>query len=66
MRGYEFIEVTSDHEKLACAKAFIIEGLAAGHFRPQIARTLPFESIVDATRFLESNAQFGRVVATTV
>lgn len=62
IRGYEFIEVTSDDAKLERAKAFIVEGLRAGHFRPQIAKTFAFEDIVEATRYLESNAQFGKVV----
>jgi NADPH:quinone reductase-like Zn-dependent oxidoreductase len=64
IRGYEFIEVTSNDEKLKQAKAFITEGLSAGHFRAEIARTFPFETIVDATRFLEPDAQFGKIVVT--
>jgi NADPH:quinone reductase-like Zn-dependent oxidoreductase len=62
IRGYEFIEVTADDEKLSRAKAFITEGLSAGKFSPQIAKTFPFDEIVEATRFLESNAQFGKIV----
>jgi NADPH:quinone reductase-like Zn-dependent oxidoreductase len=62
IRGYEFIEVTANDEKLARAKAFITEGLSAGKFSPQIAKTFPFDEIVEATRFLESNAQFGKIV----
>jgi NADPH:quinone reductase-like Zn-dependent oxidoreductase len=62
IRGYEFIEVTADDEKLARAKAFITEGLSAGKFSPQIARVFPFDEIVEATRFLESDAQFGKIV----
>ena len=64
IRGYEFIEVTTDDEKLARAKAFITEGLSAGKFSPQIAKIFPFDEIVEATRFLESNAQFGKIVVT--
>ncbi|RJU09886.1 alcohol dehydrogenase [Xanthomonas campestris] len=62
IRGYEFIEVTADDEKIARAKAFITEGLSAGTFKPQIAKVFPFDEIVEATRFLESNAQFGKIV----
>jgi NADPH:quinone reductase-like Zn-dependent oxidoreductase len=62
IRGYEFIEVTADDEKLERAKAFITEGLRVGHFKARVARSFPFESIVEATRFLESNTQFGKVV----
>jgi NADPH:quinone reductase-like Zn-dependent oxidoreductase len=32
--------------------------------RPIIARTFPFEKIVDAHRFMESNEQFGKIVVT--
>jgi len=64
IRGYEFIEVTADDEKLARAKAFITDGLAKGVFSPQIAKVFPFEEIVEATRFLESNTQFGKIVVT--
>jgi len=64
IRGYEFIEVTSDDAKLERAKAFINEGLSAGNFQAQIARTFPFEEVVDAYRYLESNTQFGKIVLT--
>ena len=64
IRGYEFIEVTSDDGKLERAKAFINEGLSAGHFKPQIAKTFPFEAVVEAYRYLESNTQFGKIVLT--
>lgn len=64
IRGYEFIEVTADDEKLARAKKFITEGMAAGKFKAKIAKTFKFEEIVEATRYLESNAQFGKVIVT--
>lgn len=64
IRGYEFIEVTANDQKLSQAIKFIADGIAAGHFNAKIARVFPFEQIVDATRFLESNAQFGKVVVT--
>jgi NADPH:quinone reductase-like Zn-dependent oxidoreductase len=51
IRGYEFIEVTADDEKLARAKAFINEGLEAGHFNAKVAKTFAFEDVVDAYRF---------------
>jgi NADPH:quinone reductase-like Zn-dependent oxidoreductase len=64
IRGFEFIEVTSDDAKLERAKAFIIDGLRAGHFRPHIAKTFKLDEIVEAHRYLESNAQFGKIVVT--
>ena len=54
-----------DHERRAAlerAKAFITSGLASGQLKPVIARTFPLEQIQEATRFLESNAQIGKVV----
>ena len=46
------------------AKAFIIEGLVSGSLQPIIARTFPFDEIVEVHRFLESNEQFGKIVVT--
>jgi NADPH:quinone reductase-like Zn-dependent oxidoreductase len=64
IRGYEFIEVTANDEKLERAKAFITEGMASGKFKAKVARVFPFEQIVEATTFLESNAQFGKIIVT--
>lgn len=64
LRGYLVHEVTTNPEQLAAAKRFILDGIAAGALKPVIARTFPFEQIVDAHRFLESNAQFGKIVVT--
>ncbi len=46
------------------ACGFIADGLATGRLAPVIARVFPFEEIVDAYRYLESNAQVGKVVVT--
>jgi NADPH:quinone reductase-like Zn-dependent oxidoreductase len=56
-------EIVTDPERLAAAMRFIVDGVIAGALRPIIAKVFPFEQIVDAHRFLESNAQFGKVVA---
>jgi NADPH:quinone reductase-like Zn-dependent oxidoreductase len=42
----------------------INEGLAGGSLKPIIAKTFPFEQIVEAHRYMESNQQFGKIVAT--
>ncbi|KAI3592089.1 Quinone oxidoreductase [Cupriavidus sp. U2] len=62
LRGYLVHEITGDPARLEAAKAFIIDGLESGAFRPVIARTFAFDQIVDAHRFLESNEQFGKIV----
>ena len=64
LRGYLVHEIIRDPARLAPAKAFILDGLTSGALRPVIARTFPFEQIVDAHRFLESNEQFGKIVVT--
>ncbi|AZO76627.1 MULTISPECIES: zinc-dependent alcohol dehydrogenase family protein [unclassified Bosea (in: a-proteobacteria)] len=64
LRGYLVHEITGDPARLAAAKAFILDGLGDGSLKPIIARTFPFEQIVEAHRYLESNEQFGKVVVT--
>ena len=46
------------------AKAYIVERLENGTFKPQIARTFPFDQTVAAYQFLESNEQVGKIVIT--
>jgi len=62
VRGYVLFEVTTNDEKLPKAKQFVLEGLKSGAFRPQIAKVFPFDQIVEAHRYLESNAQIGKVI----
>ncbi|WP_116135184.1 zinc-dependent alcohol dehydrogenase family protein [Trinickia diaoshuihuensis] len=62
LRGYLVHEVISSPTRLAAAKAFVLEHLASGALRPVIAKTFEFDEIVAAHRFLESNAQFGKIV----
>ena len=64
IRGYELFEVTSDDSKIEQVKQYVVAGLASGAFRPKIAKTFPFEQIVEAHRYLESNTQIGKVVVT--
>jgi NADPH:quinone reductase-like Zn-dependent oxidoreductase len=64
LRGYLVHEITGSPARLEAAKAFILAGLDKGLLRPVIARTFPFEEIVEAHRFLESNQQFGKIVVT--
>jgi NADPH:quinone reductase-like Zn-dependent oxidoreductase len=35
-----------------------------GQFKPKIAKTFPFEKVVEAYRYLESNERTGRVIVT--
>lgn len=64
LRGYLMHEVTENPKRLTRAKAWILDGLNTGRLSPIIDRVFPFEQIVEAHRYLESNAQFGKVVVT--
>lgn len=64
VRGYTLFELTGDPQRLAPAQAFITRGLEAGQLKPIIAKTFPFEQIVEAHRYMESNQQFGKIVVT--
>jgi len=64
IRGYLLFEFTSDPERLEKGKKFVFEGLASGVLKPTIAKTFPLSQIVEAHRYLESNAQIGKVVVT--
>lgn len=64
LRGYLVHEITADPGRLAAAKAFILRGLSSGLLRPVIAKIFPFERIVEAHQFLESNEQLGKIVVT--
>jgi NADPH:quinone reductase-like Zn-dependent oxidoreductase len=64
LRGYLVHEVVSDPARLEKAKAFVLQGLASGAFRPTIAKTFPFDAIAEAHAYLESNVQVGKLVVT--
>ncbi|QBI01766.1 zinc-dependent alcohol dehydrogenase family protein [Pseudoduganella albidiflava] len=64
LRGYLVHELLTDPHRLAAAQRFILDGVSAGVFRPVIARTFSFDEMVEAHRYMASNAQFGKIVVT--
>jgi NADPH:quinone reductase-like Zn-dependent oxidoreductase len=64
VRGYMLMEITLNPEKLAIAKKYVYDRLADGRFHPKIAKTFPFAQTADAYKYLESNAQVGKIVIT--
>jgi NADPH:quinone reductase-like Zn-dependent oxidoreductase len=64
LRGYLVHEIVGDPARLEAAKALIPGGLMSGSLQPAIAKIFPFDQIVEAHRFLESNEQFGKIVVT--
>jgi NADPH:quinone reductase-like Zn-dependent oxidoreductase len=63
MFGYTYNELRGTPE-WETMKKYIYDGLANGSFKPEIARTFPFDQTVEAYRYLESNEQIGKVVIT--
>jgi NADPH:quinone reductase-like Zn-dependent oxidoreductase len=61
IRAYTLFEVTVD-PVFPKAKQYIFDHLASGAFKPLIDKTFPFAEIVAAHRYLESNAQVGKIV----
>jgi NADPH:quinone reductase-like Zn-dependent oxidoreductase len=61
VRAYTLFEVTPD-PVFPKAKQYIFDHLASGAFKPLIDKTFPFTDIVKAHRYMESNAQVGKIV----
>lgn len=64
MRLFNAFDLTLDPERLARAEHFIRAGVRAGTFRPRVDRTFDLAGIAESHRYLEANAQFGKVVVT--
>lgn len=61
IRAYTLFELTPD-PVFPKAKQYIFDRLASGAFKPLINRTFRFAEIVEAHRYMESNAQIGKIV----
>ncbi len=64
IRGYTLFDLTADAARLEKAKQFVIAGTASGQLKPTIAKTFPFDQIVEAHRYMEANQQIGKIVVT--
>ncbi|MBB6144141.1 NADPH:quinone reductase-like Zn-dependent oxidoreductase [Silvibacterium bohemicum] len=63
IRAYTLFELTPAPE-FSKAKQYIFDHLASGAFKPLIDKTFRFAEIVEAHRYMESNAQVGKIVVT--
>jgi NADPH:quinone reductase-like Zn-dependent oxidoreductase len=61
VRAYTLFEVTPD-PVFPKAKQYIFDHLASGAFKPLIDKRFQFNEIVEAHRYMESNAQIGKIV----
>jgi NADPH:quinone reductase-like Zn-dependent oxidoreductase len=64
IKGYTLFEVVSDPAAFPVAKKYVFDHLVAGDFKPRIDKTFPLGQIVEAQRYMESNAQIGKIVVT--
>jgi NADPH:quinone reductase-like Zn-dependent oxidoreductase len=62
--SFLIFDVSKDPEWLSRAVTFVNDGLTAGAFTPVIDRTFDLTEIVEAHRYMESNAQVGKIVVT--
>jgi NADPH:quinone reductase-like Zn-dependent oxidoreductase len=62
VKGYTLFELVSDPAAVAIAKKYVFDKLAAGEFKPRVDKTFPLSEIVAAHRYMESNAQIGKIV----
>jgi NADPH:quinone reductase-like Zn-dependent oxidoreductase len=64
IRGYTLREIFVDPKLTAKAQGYVFDHVAAANFKPRIDRVFPFEQIVEAHRYMESNEQIGKIVVT--
>jgi NADPH:quinone reductase-like Zn-dependent oxidoreductase len=62
VKGYTLYEVVGQPVVFARAKQYVFDHLASGEFTPRIDKTFPLSQIVEAHRYMESNAQVGKIV----
>lgn len=62
LRGYELFEITTDSNALEQAKQFVYRGLESGQLSPLIDQVFNFENIQEAHKYMETNAQIGKIV----
>jgi NADPH:quinone reductase-like Zn-dependent oxidoreductase len=64
IKGYTVFEILMTEELRVPAEKYVFDQIVAGNFKPRIDKTFPFSEIVEAHRYMESNAQIGKIVVT--
>ena len=64
IKGYTLFEIVTDPDVFVRAKQYVFDHLQSGAFNPRIDKTFPLDQIVAAHRYMESNAQIGKIVVT--
>ncbi|CAN5691734.1 zinc-dependent alcohol dehydrogenase family protein [soil metagenome] len=64
IKGYTLFEVVTVPAIFSVAKKYIFDHLTDGSFKPRIDKSFAFDEIAEAYRYMESNAQIGKIVVT--
>lgn len=64
VRAYTLFEINNDPALSDTARQYVRRNLESGAFVPRIAKTFTLDQIVEAHRYMESNAQIGKIVVT--
>ena len=64
LTGYMLGQILRRPDRLARGEAFVRKCLADGSLSPHIDRIFPFEDVVEAHRYMESNEQIGKILLT--
>ena len=65
IKGYTVFEILLGEEELrVAAEKYVFDQIVAGNLKPRIDKTFPLSEIVEAHRYMESNAQIGKIVVT--
>jgi NADPH:quinone reductase-like Zn-dependent oxidoreductase len=64
IRAHNIWLTSGDKARQKAAVDFILEGMDSGALKPVIDRVFGFDEMIGAHRYLETNAQFGKIVVT--
>lgn len=64
VKGYTLFEILSVPSEREKAEKYVFDHLEKGDFVPRVDKTFPLSEIVAAHRYMESNAQIGKIVVT--
>lgn len=62
IRPYSMITIFADPDARERGKAYVMDRVARGVFKPVIDKVFPLDQIVEAHRYMESNEQIGKIV----
>jgi NADPH:quinone reductase-like Zn-dependent oxidoreductase len=64
IKGYTLFEIVSESASFERGKKYIFDHLQSGALHPKVDKVFPLDEIVAAHRYMESNAQIGKIVVT--